>query len=371
MQNGSARELHWWGVMNFIESDDDRPDSFYLARLLEERDADDYVKMVTVFSELERKKISLGVVVVYDMLTDTFLCISDGARSLYVWLDDEEKKIDYFSSLDDSWDDGYSMYGWFISDMKGIISHSEFKYLNKYVEKKTTPPASSYYGIQSSHRRFDSATQTWIEVPTNLYNWDRDAEDEYYSNRYANALEARERTKVDPSWGDNKAPNDIKNKTTYGWNQTALIVQKEEKVYEIWGTRAKTEIEKALEDIARWYQRDYDWLDTYSDNVVLNVGWLLETAVFTELEEYFFDRYRHAQERYQQWEKWVTYQKLLTNLEQCMEAIEDELGIRRDLWVDNFYELDSPKQISDTQAIDTWIENKMEILRFHMADLYT
>ena len=358
--------------MNFIESDDDRPDSFYLARLLEERDSDDFPKMITVFAELERKKISLGVVVIYDMLTDTFLCISDGARSLYVWIDSDEKKIDCFSSLDDTWDDGYSFYGWFISDMTGNISHSEFKYLNKYVEKKTTAPASSYYGTHWDNRRYDSATQTWINVTNPLYNWDRDSEDEYYSNRYANALEAKERTKqLPPSWGDGKAPNNIESKTTTNGNQTALIVQKEEKVYEIWNTRAKTEIEKALEDIAIWYARDYDWLDSYSDNCVLNVRWLLETAVFTELEEYFFDRYRHAQERYQKWEKWATYQKLLTNLEQCMEAIQDELGIRRDLWVDNFYEVESPKQLSDTQAIDTWIENRMDILRFHMIDLYT
>ena len=105
--------------------------------------------------------------------------------------------------------------------------------------------------------------------------------------------------------------------------------------------------------------------------LVLNVDWLLETAVFTELESYFYDTYRHAQERYKQWEKWITYQKLLTNLEKCMEAIEDELGIRRDLWLDNFYAVESTKQISDTQAIDAWIENKMDIFRFHMVDLYT
>jgi len=54
-----------------------------------------------------------------------------------------------------------------------------------------------------------------------------------------------------------------------------------------------------------------------------------------------------------------------------MEAIQDELDVRRDLWVDNFYEIESSKQISDSYIIDTWIENKMDILKFHLADLYT
>ena len=77
MQNGSAKEMHGWGIMNFIESNEDKPDTFYLCRFLEERGADDFNKMLDVFSELEKKKISLGVVVVYDMLENNYFCISD------------------------------------------------------------------------------------------------------------------------------------------------------------------------------------------------------------------------------------------------------------------------------------------------------
>ena len=174
--------------MNFIESNEERPDTYYLARFLEERDADDFNKMLVVFSELEKKNISLGVVIVYDMLTDTFFCISDGARSLYVDLDLENQRIEYFSSIDDDGDDGYSFFGWFVSDMEGNVISSEFKYFNKYVEKKKAYQASSHYGTSSGGKVYDSTTQTWIYRPTtNRYEDDND----YYTNAYANQAAAR------------------------------------------------------------------------------------------------------------------------------------------------------------------------------------
>lgn len=373
MQNGSAKEMHGWGVMNFIESDDDKSDTYYMARFLEERGADTFAKMVNVFSELEKKKISLGVVVVYDMLNNTYICISDGARSLYVDLDLENQSINYFSSLDDSGDDGYSFYGWFVWDNDWRLLQSEFKYLNQYIEKKTYP-ITSQYGASYDNRRYDSATWVWItgRGRTPLHNTDIDDETEYYANAYANQAAARSALhSAPPSWGDMKAPKSnvalLTDKVVS--NQTALIVTtgKEEALSRDW--ESKESIENALKEI-RKYNKDYEWLDCYSDDMELDVVSLLETNTYTELEEYFYDRYRDAQIRIEQDIKWRTFQRIIDNLEECMRAIQEELDTRKNLWIDNFYEIESPKEKRDTFAIDKWIEDKMDTLRFHMVDIY-
>lgn len=146
MQNGSAKELHGWGVMNFVDSDDTRSDTYYLARLMETRWADTFSKMLEVFNELIAKRVSLGVVVIYNTEDNTFFIVSDGARSLYIGLNVlDNNYIDYFSSISNTGSDEFSFRGFMVVDAPtGEILNKNIEYLNKYTKKSVAKQPVTY-----------------------------------------------------------------------------------------------------------------------------------------------------------------------------------------------------------------------------------
>lgn len=317
--------------MQFIDSDKDMSDTYYLARLIEERSADSFAKMVDVFSELEKKKISLGVIVIYDMLANKFLCISDGARSLYIdFSDDEQNKYNYFSSISDSGDDEYSFYGYFIWDMKWNVIQSEFKFVNYHKPAPVVP------------------VQPKLPAPNPYYGWDRDDGYDY-----------------PPSRGEGKSSkaigNGVKGVTSLTKGYKSLKEEKEN----YWKENKTSEISDEKINIFNKKREE-----EYSDDIVLFVEWLMENTITTNVASEFYLLYADGVQRALQWiNDGEIHKHIVDTLNEYFVVINDEYEQLRWEWLEWFWDKWSSKYLNDLSIIDSYIDDKIEILVTHIDRL--
>jgi len=336
MQNGSAREMHGWWVMNFIESDNDKPDTFYLCRFIEQRNANSFEKMLVVFDELINKKISIGVVAIYDCKTDTFLIVSDGDRSMYIGIDVVTKnKIDYLSSISNSWSDEYSFRGWMVCDMQWNIKKRNFEYLNKYVEKyKSTKPArqstleSEYEWYRSSHE-YSNVNDT---PPTSSS-----------ASKPHGAGGAHSR-----DWGGTWSTNPPFAKKWETFDEKGTQIPKKEIIKD----------EKSFQDYIDEIKKANGGTKIYNDDIPLfldNVFWSLD-----ELYNKFYNLYRHAIER--MWsddEASVHVQvQIATRMGSVQSTYLDEAERLGKVWLDGFFDKGCEKYIQDENKIQEFLAEK-------------
>lgn len=317
--------------MHFAEWDKDMSDTYYLARFIEERDADSFQWMIDVLSELERKKISLGVVIVYDMLEDEFMCLSDGARSLYIdFADDENTKYNYFSSISDNDNDGYSFYGFFISDMNWNILTSEFKFVNKIEEKLPVVPLK----------------QPALTSPD--YMWNRDDGYDY-----------------PPSRGDSKAP-----KSNYKRASSRAISTEKSSYIKTTPSYLWKEDKISKEIIEKLNVFNTRRLEEYSDDVVLYLEWLMETTLVNNLIKWFQLSYNDGVERSLQWlNSWTVYDHIINSLTGQVELILDEYEQLRGEWMEWFFDNGSQKYKQDLSIIDLYIDESIQNLNNQIEQL--
>lgn len=337
MQNGSARELHWWGVMNFIESDKELSDTYYLARFLEERGANDFNLMMEVFAELIKKKISLGVIVVYDLLDNNFLLMSDGDRSMYIefsW----ENQLEYFSSINDEWSDEYSFIGWLIANNKWEVLGCEFKELNKYKKKYTAPSTST--------------TQAYSDYYSGSV-----CDDENY---YYRAHRARTQTSLLP-WATPPSGRtwqvQEKNKS-WNWGTGTTT----------WNPLNESTVEKKDRKTNILLEED-PRKGKFSDDVELIITDVIETSFLIQLENYINSKYADCTRLVMDWDYWPEYRNMVGAIEAAIDSIREDMNGTKRRWLDGFFDKWSDKYMQDARIFDEYIREKLESVNEKLLNL--
>lgn len=292
--------------MNFIDSDSEKTDTEYLWKFIEQRGADTFEKMVTVFAELEKKKISLWVICIYDTVNQTAFVISDGARSMYLCFHPQnENKMQYFSSISDGGSDEFSFYGWFVVNMEGDVLAKEFKYFNKYDEKKKTSTYSHGQDYSSYHKHTPNYAPT--------------------SNAYSRG-----------GWGQNKVSDE---KASNSWIPFA------KKGTETWvgktpkGTQMTIEYNETI--VFSIEDNFISYLEKYEDEVVSKYWEVVEALMLG-------------------YSSWKAHEKRIADLTKAIEAWNANAKYYKTQWRLGFLDAFCQKWIEDEMQIESYINTKNE-----------